>query len=148
MRKKSFFVSNTPGMVVKKLGQPVPDSNFISEVKSGRSHPAQAKMPARFSSLSGLEPACSVPSLRITRYDIGDRRLDHSWSDSFTGSVADGTVAPAGRKDFQFFCSSSTVLMFLGPAARVAKGAAARAKSNARRFILISFCCRCGPWSL
>ncbi|MNC88835.1 hypothetical protein D3C83_46990 [compost metagenome] len=53
-------------MWVKKLGQPVPDSNFISEVNSGSPQPAQAKMPGRFSSLSGLEPARSVDSSRST----------------------------------------------------------------------------------
>src|SRR3954466_4423502 len=98
-------------MVVKKLGQPVPLSNFISDVNRGRSQPAQAKMPARFSSLSGLVPARSVPSLRSTLKDSGDRRFDHSWSESFTGSEADGTTAPAGRNDFQFFCSSSTLFI-------------------------------------
>ena len=56
----------TPGMVVKKLGQPVPLSNFISEVNSGRPQPAQTNTPARFSSLSGLVPARSVPSSRST----------------------------------------------------------------------------------
>src|SRR4051812_3369964 len=134
-------------MVVKKLGQPVPDSNFMSEVKSGRSQPAQAKMPARFSSLSGLEPACSVPSLRITRYDSPGRRFAHSWSASLSGSEGEGTTAPVGRKDFQFFCSSSTVFIFVGPAARAAKGAAANASNSSRRFILVSFAVG-GRWSL
>src|SRR5215831_17104768 len=50
----SVVVPNTPGMVVKKLGQPVPLSNFIAEVKSGRSQPAQANTPSRFSPSSGL----------------------------------------------------------------------------------------------
>src|SRR5262245_46744655 len=100
-------------MVVKKLGQPVPESNFMSEVKSGRSQPAQAKMPARFSSFSGLVPAGSVPSLRSTRNDAGDSFFDHSWSESFIASPGDGTVAPAGKKDFQLFCSSSTVFIFV-----------------------------------
>ena len=44
-----------------KLGQPVPLSNFALEAKSGWSHPAQTKRPARFSALSGLDPARSVP---------------------------------------------------------------------------------------
>ena len=52
------------GMVVKKLGQPVPLSYFISEVNSGKPQPAHAKTPGRFSLLSGLEPERSVPSSR------------------------------------------------------------------------------------
>ena len=46
--------ANASGMVVKKLGQPVPLSNFIAEVNSGRLQPAQTNTPGRFSSLSGL----------------------------------------------------------------------------------------------
>ena len=53
-------------MVVKKLGQPVPLSYFISEVNSGSAQPAQTNTPARFSSLSWLVNARSVPSSRIT----------------------------------------------------------------------------------
>ncbi len=39
---------------LKKLGQPVPLSNLVSDENSGRSQPAQAKVPLRFSALSGL----------------------------------------------------------------------------------------------
>ncbi|MNC88828.1 hypothetical protein D3C83_46910 [compost metagenome] len=53
-------------MVVKKLGHPVPLSNFMSDVNNGRSQPAQANTPGRFSLLSGLLPARSVPSSRST----------------------------------------------------------------------------------
>src|SRR2546426_4300885 len=101
-------------MVVKKLGQPVPDSNFISEVKSGRPQPAQAKIPARFSLFSGLVPARSVPSSRITWKDSAGSFFFHSSLESFTGSVGGGTFAPAGRKVFQFFCSSSMPFIFAG----------------------------------
>src|SRR5256885_7076706 len=45
----SVVVPNTPGIAVKKLGHPVPLSNFIAEVKSGRLHPAQTNTPGRFS---------------------------------------------------------------------------------------------------
>jgi len=45
----------------QKLGQPVPLSYLVSEENSGRSQPAQAKMPLRFSFSSGLEPGRSVP---------------------------------------------------------------------------------------
>src|SRR5712692_10592767 len=104
-------------MVVKKLGQPVPDSNFISEVKTGRPQPAQAKIPARFSLFSGLVPARSVPSSRITWKDSAGSFFFHSSLESFTGSVGEGTFAPAGRKVFQFFCSSSTPFILAGGAA-------------------------------
>src|SRR5690349_3629512 len=103
-------------MCVKNDGHPVPDSNFISEVKSGSPQPAQAKMPGRFSLLRGLLPAYSVPSSRITLKVCPSRRLRHSSFDSFIGSVGDGTFAPAGRKLFQFFCSSSTPFILAGGA--------------------------------
>jgi hypothetical protein len=47
----------------KKLGHPVPLSNLVSDVKSGSPHAAHAKVPARFSSFSGLVKARSVPLL-------------------------------------------------------------------------------------
>src|SRR2546421_10107954 len=114
MRWKSFLVSKTPGMVVKKLGQPVPDSNFISEVKSGSPQPAQAKIPARFSLLSGLVPARSVPSSRITWKDSAGSFFFHSSLESFTGSGGGGAVPAAGREGFQVFCSCSIPFMFGG----------------------------------
>ena len=46
---KSRLVSKAPGIEVKKLGQPVPESNFCDESKSFVSHAAQPKTPARFS---------------------------------------------------------------------------------------------------
>src|SRR2546423_11072081 len=98
-------------MAVKKLGQPVPDSNFISEVKSGRPQPAQAKMPARFSSLSGLVPARSVLSSRSTLNASGGRRFFHSSLESLSGSLGEGTLAFAGRKLFQFFFCRSMAFM-------------------------------------
>src|SRR3989442_15777237 len=90
-------------MVVKKLGQPVPDSNFISEVKSGRPQPAQAKIPARFSLFSGLVPARSVPSSRITWKDSAGSFFFHLSLESFTGSGGGGPVPAPGGKVFPFF---------------------------------------------
>src|SRR3954463_9745401 len=90
-------------MTVKKLGQPVPESNFIAEVKSGRPQPAHAKMPGRFSSLSGLLPARSVPSSRMTWKLSAGRRLRHSSLLSFTGSVGEGQGGPPGREGFPVF---------------------------------------------
>src|SRR5581483_4559604 len=129
-------------MAVKKLGQPVPESNFMSEVKSGRPHPAHAKMPGRCSSFSGLVPARSVSSLRSTVYALPCRRFFHSSSESLRGSVGEGTLAPAGRKVFQLSCSALTSLMFLaGEAANadLPTDSAASALSRVRRFILVSF---------
>ncbi len=63
---RSVLVANAPGRVVKKLGQPVPLSNFMSLVNSGAPQPAQTKVPCRCSSYSGLVQARSVPSLRST----------------------------------------------------------------------------------
>ncbi len=112
---RSTVVPNTPGMVVKKLGQPVPLSNFIAEVKSASPHPAQANTPGRFSRSSGLVPARSVPSWRSTSYAAGGRRFFHSASASLSGSVLVAISAPSASRVFQFFCSSST---FTTPFAR------------------------------
>src|SRR3989441_684590 len=129
-------------MLVKKLGQPVPDSYFISEVNRGRPQPAQTNTPARFSSLSALVLARSVPSSRSTRNASAGRRLRHSSFDSLRGSPGEGTAAPAGTKLFQFFCSSSMPFMLAGGAAYAAleaKALATRVFSNVRRSILVSF---------
>src|SRR5438552_14268731 len=48
----------------KKLGQPVPLSNLVSERKSGRSQAAQANRPGRCSLSSALEYGRSVPRCR------------------------------------------------------------------------------------
>src|SRR3954463_1049204 len=93
-------------MLVKKLGQPVPDSNFMAEVNSGSPQPAHAKTPGRFSSFSGLVPARSVLSSRSTLNDSGGRRLRHSSFESLSCSSAEGTVAPAGREAFPPFFQS------------------------------------------
>src|SRR6476469_4106672 len=78
----------------QKLGQPVPLSNFVSEENSGRSHPAQANVPLRFSALSGLVPARSVPCLRSTSYcaDVSIRR--HSSSLFSISNLAAGAAVP------------------------------------------------------
>src|SRR3989449_11501802 len=101
-------------MLVKKLGQPVPDSYFISEVNRGRPQPAQANTPARFSSLSALVPARSVPSSRSTRNASAGRRLRHSSFDSLSGSAGEGTVAAAGREVLPSFCTSPIAFHLAG----------------------------------
>ena len=65
---------------VQKLGQPVPLSNLVFEENSGRSQPAQAKMPARCSLSSGLVHGSSVPASRSTSYCAGVSSLRHSAS--------------------------------------------------------------------
>src|SRR5258706_15987379 len=98
-------------MVVKKLGQPVPDSYFISEVKSGSPQPAQANTPARFSSLGGLGPARSVPSSRITGKDSAGRLFLHSFFWRFTGPLREGSpVPPRWRLSPCFFRTSPPFL--------------------------------------
>src|SRR5215510_9741817 len=103
---KSRLVTNTPGIVVKKLGQPVPLSYFIAEEKSGRLQPAQTKTPGRFSRSSGLEPARSVPSCRSTSYCAAVSRLRHSSLESRKGSVVSATSALAASSVFQSRCST------------------------------------------
>src|SRR5947208_1498660 len=95
-------------MLVTKLGQPVPLSNFIAEVNSGSAHPAQANTPGRFSSLSALENGRSVPSSRRTSYTAGESVRFHSSRDLDRTSLAFGTAVPLGRNDCQFFCISAT----------------------------------------
>src|SRR5437867_4704986 len=98
-------------MVVKKLGQPVPLSYFISEVKSGKLQPTQAKTPGRFSLFSGLELGRSVPSSRRTANCMGSSRLRHSSFDTLSDSEGSGTLIPSASSAFQFFCSASMSLI-------------------------------------
>src|SRR5207253_6623558 len=79
-------------MMVKKLGQPVPLSYFISEVKSGKLQPTQAKTPGRFSLFSGLELGRSVPSSRSIANCMGSSRLRHSSFDTLSDSEGSGTL--------------------------------------------------------
>src|SRR5262245_979717 len=64
----------------QKLGQPVPESNLVSEENSGAPQQTQLNMPARFSLLSGFEKARSVPCCRVTWYCSGVSALRHSSS--------------------------------------------------------------------
>src|SRR5262245_10350381 len=122
-------------MLVKKLGQPVPDSNFISEVNSGSPQPAQTNTPARFSAFSGLVPGRSVSSSRSTLKLLPGRRLRHSSLDSFNGSSAEGTVVPAARKVFQSRCIRLMSFTSTGCAARARNGTTVSPVRNIRRFI-------------
>jgi len=64
----------------QKLGHPVPLSNFLAEENKGASHPAQRKVPWRFSSFNKLEKGGSVPSSLKTLNACGERRLRQSTS--------------------------------------------------------------------
>src|SRR5262245_37037806 len=104
-------------MAAKKLGQPVPLSYFISEVKSGKPQPTQVKIPGRFSLFNGLVPGRSVPSSRKTLNSLGPNRLRHSSLDNLSCSLGNGTFTPSARSAFQFFCSASTSFIDTGCAA-------------------------------
>src|SRR3981189_1984970 len=91
-------------MLVKKLGQPVPDSYFISEVNRGRPQPAQTNTPARFSSLSALVPARSVLSSATPRTPPGGQRAfppgpstPHAFPSSSPFDLAGRPVSRADR---------------------------------------------------
>src|SRR5712691_11240359 len=140
---KSRLVANASGIVVKKLGQPVPLSNFIAEVKSGKPQPAQTNTPGRFSSLSGLVKGRSVPSRRSTSNCGGVRSCFHSASECLSGSVVSTTSAPSTRYSFQFFCNSSTLIVTPascaarpGRTSAMMKGATARPLSRMRRCMI------------
>src|SRR6201981_2725074 len=77
----------------QKLGQPVPLSNLVSEENSGRSQPAQAKVPLRCSFRSGLDQGRSVPCLRRISYCCGVSCARHSAS---VFSISNFSVACAG----------------------------------------------------
>src|SRR2546426_6589785 len=89
-------------MLVKKLGHPVPLSNFISEVKSGSLQQAQTKTPARFSSFKGLENGRSVASLRRTKNCWPGSASFHSASAFWIGAVDVATLASLASRFFQF----------------------------------------------
>src|SRR5689334_15411213 len=71
-------------MGCQKLGQPVCESYFAFELKTGRSQQTQRKVPRRCSSVSGLEPGASVPFFRVTSYCSGVKSRRHSSSDLTT----------------------------------------------------------------
>lgn len=77
----SGLLNNPPSSILmasldpaQKEGQPVPESNLHSDGKSGSRHPAQTKVPARFSVSSSDEKAGSVPPRNTSRArtDTGD----------------------------------------------------------------------------
>src|SRR5580704_8179952 len=82
---RSVVVPTAVGSGAKKLGHPVPLSNFVDDSNSGEPQAAQAYMPARCSLLSGLVPARSVPCWRITENVAGGNSFFHSSSERLIG---------------------------------------------------------------
>src|SRR5260370_40512394 len=85
-RVRSVVVPTALGSGAKKLGQPVPLSNFVDDSNSGKPQAAQAYLPARCSLLSGLVPARSVPCLRMTEKVSGGNSFFHSSSARLIGN--------------------------------------------------------------
>src|SRR3954453_4151052 len=65
----------------KKLGQPLPDSNFVSVLNSAAPQPAQWNMPSPSTWRYGLGPGRSVPCSRRMWYCSGVSSSRHSASD-------------------------------------------------------------------
>src|SRR5215831_14766814 len=117
-------------MLVKKLGQPVPLSNFISELNSGSAQPAQTKIPTRFSSLSGLLKGRSVASLRRTKNCASDKLCFHSPSVFCNGATERATSAFLASSVGQS-CWIASIDLALGlPAAKARPAAALAAKTT------------------
>src|SRR6266851_1851419 len=78
--RSSCSLTAPSSTVAQKLGHPVPESNLVSEEKSGAPQHTHLNMPLRFSVLSGLEKARSVPCCRVTWYCCGVSFSFHSVS--------------------------------------------------------------------
>jgi hypothetical protein len=74
-----------------KLGQPVPLSNFVVELKSGRRHAAQINVPTLFSLLRLFEKERSVALSNSTEYCSGGRISFHSECDLVSLSIGFGS---------------------------------------------------------
>src|SRR5689334_11130566 len=73
----------------QKLGQPVPDSNFVRESYSAVSQQMQRYRPSAWLSLYAPEYGRSVPSRRVTVYDSSPSCLRHSASSFTTFATVD-----------------------------------------------------------
>src|SRR3989344_3754874 len=67
-----------PGSASSKEGHPVPESNFVSEEKSGLPHATQRYTPSLSACKSFPENGASVPFSRSTRYCSGESFSFHS----------------------------------------------------------------------
>src|SRR4051794_35105604 len=84
---RSSTCSRLAGSV--KLGQPVPESNLVSEEKSSVPQPTQRYMPCSWLSQCSPVNGASVPARRVTSYCSGVSCWRHSCSDlrTFSASV-------------------------------------------------------------
>ena len=99
--ERSVSVATAAGFAgAKKLGQPVPDSNFASDPKSSASQPAHRYTPARCSSHNSPLKARSVLFSRSTRYWFGVSSARHSASDLEVGGVVLGSIMVTGYDHF------------------------------------------------
>src|SRR5258708_10047308 len=96
-RLRSVVVPTALGKGAKKLGQPVPLSNFVDDSNSGKPQAAQAYMPGRCSLLSGLVPARSVPCLRMTEKVSGGNSFFHSSSERLIGDSGASFMGVSSR---------------------------------------------------
>ena len=76
-----------------KLGQPVPLSYLVVDEKSGCAQPAQTKVPAPCSSLSGLEKGRSVFSSKSTPYTSAGNNCRHS-DNGFCNAIVSALSRP------------------------------------------------------
>src|ERR1017187_3624366 len=106
----------------QKLGQPVPDSNFVSELKSGRSQHTQTYVPFAWLSQFGPVKARSVPFFRVTVYCSGVRSAFHSASVFTIRSGRRSAASAFGIAD-PFWAG-----LFSGPAEPIATSAPAPAR--------------------
>ena len=97
--------AETPGIVVKKLGHPVPLSYFMPSKK--RQVAAGAGEDALRFRVQRLEPA--APCLPRAGYRTARQfsRFFHSPSRVFSFSEPAGNFTPSDNSAFQFFCISS-----------------------------------------
>ena len=83
-----MVVATVPSSGAKKLGHPVPLSNFRSALKSGSPQPTQWKVPGRCSASSAQDPGGSVECRRSTAYCWGVNMRRHSSSVFSTGKCS------------------------------------------------------------
>src|SRR6516164_3231693 len=74
-------------MGAEKLGQPVPESNFVSELKSGVPQQAHRNVPSSWRSQYSPVKAGSVPARRVTWNCSGVSCSCHSASDFATFAI-------------------------------------------------------------
>ena len=126
----------------QKLGQPVPESNFVSELNSAVSQQTHRKIPFPCSSTVSPVNARSVPSCRVTSYWIGESSAFHSAS-VFTvrATVTFPVRLPSGENctivagPVDSFASLASTVAIVGRRIHHAAPAAAAAavNTNARR---------------